>query len=52
LQHRDAVWIDETLDFAAQQFAKALRNGDAAEGVSAYTEKRAAVWVELPPEPA
>jgi isohexenylglutaconyl-CoA hydratase len=50
LQHRDAVWIDETLDFAAQQFAKALRNGDAAEGVSAYTEKRTAVWVELPPE--
>jgi len=50
LQHRDAPGIDETLDFAAQQFAKALRNGDAADGVSAYTAKRAAAWVELPPE--
>jgi isohexenylglutaconyl-CoA hydratase len=52
LQQRDATWIDETLDFAARQFAKALRNGDAAEGVAAFAAKRAAVWVEMPPESA
>lgn len=52
LLQRDAAGFDAALDFAAQQFAKALRNGDAAEGVSAYTGKRAAAWVEQPPEAA
>lgn len=52
LWYRDAAWLGEALDIAAQQFAKALRNGDAAEGVSAYGEKRHAAWVELPMEGA
>jgi isohexenylglutaconyl-CoA hydratase len=50
LNLQDAAWLDETLDFAAQQFAIALRNGDASEGVSAYAAKRAAAWVEQPLE--
>jgi isohexenylglutaconyl-CoA hydratase len=50
MQQHDATWIDATLDFAAKEFAKALRNGDASEGVFAYTAKRAAAWVEQPLE--
>lgn len=49
LNHHDAQWLDATLDFAALEFAKALRSGDAAEGVAAYQAKRAATWVEVPP---
>ena len=40
--------LDATLDFAAQQFAMALRGGEAAEGVHAFGEKRVAAWVERP----
>ncbi len=40
--------LDDTLDFAAQQFATALRSGEAAEGVHAFGEKRAAAWTERP----
>jgi isohexenylglutaconyl-CoA hydratase len=50
MQQHDATWIDSTLDFAAKEFAKALRNGDASEGVAAFTGKRAAAWVEQPLE--
>jgi len=38
--------LDAALDFAAGEFARALRNGDAAEGVRAFAEKRPAAWVE------
>lgn len=41
--------LDAVLDFAAQQFAAALRSGDAAEGIAAFSEKRAAGWVEPAP---
>jgi isohexenylglutaconyl-CoA hydratase len=51
LNLQDSAWLDAALDAAALQFATALRNGDAAEGVSAYAAKRAAAWVELPPDP-
>lgn len=44
--------LDATLDFAAQQFALALRNGDAAEGVRAFAEKRAPKWNEQAGRPA
>jgi isohexenylglutaconyl-CoA hydratase len=47
---QEVTGLDTTLDFAALQFAKALRNGDAAEGVAAFADKRAAAWVEIPPE--
>ncbi|RZI42389.1 enoyl-CoA hydratase/isomerase family protein [Herbaspirillum sp. HC18] len=40
--------LDATLDFAAGQFAHALRNGEAAEGVRAFGEKRPAAWAEQP----
>lgn len=50
LRHHEFGALDETLDFAAQQFARAMRNGDALEGVNAHVEKRAAAWVELPLE--
>jgi isohexenylglutaconyl-CoA hydratase len=50
LRHHEFGALDETLDFAAQQFARAMRNGDAVEGVNAHVEKRAAAWVELPLE--
>jgi isohexenylglutaconyl-CoA hydratase len=36
--------LDDTLDFAAEHFALALRNGDAAEGVRAFSEKRLPHW--------
>lgn len=36
--------MDATLDFAAAEFALALRSGDAAEGVRAFVEKRPAAW--------
>lgn len=35
-----------TLDFAATEFALALRSGDAAEGMRAFVEKRPAAWAE------
>lgn len=40
--------LDATLDFAAEHFALALRNGDAAEGVRAFTEKRLPRWAPKP----
>lgn len=40
--------LDATLDFAAEHFALALRNGDAAEGVRAFTEKRVPRWAPKP----
>lgn len=40
--------MDATLDFAATRFAHALRNGDAAEGVRAFIERRPAAWVVQP----
>jgi len=47
---QEATLLGAMLDFAALQFAAALRNGDAAEGVAAFSGKRAATWVENPPE--
>lgn len=38
--------LDATLDFAAGEFAQALRNGEAAEGVRAFAEKRDPAWVQ------
>lgn len=38
------VSLDATLDFASQEFARALRNGDALEGVRAFAEKRTPIW--------
>ncbi|HZW19720.1 enoyl-CoA hydratase/isomerase family protein [Noviherbaspirillum sp.] len=43
-----AVDLDQTLDFAAGEFAHALRGGEAAEGVRAFGEKRSPAWVEQP----
>ncbi|HEY8023886.1 MAG TPA: enoyl-CoA hydratase/isomerase family protein [Burkholderiaceae bacterium] len=48
LLQNGASALDAALDFAALQFAKALRNGDAAEGVAAFSAKRPATWVDLP----
>ena len=40
--------LSTTLDYAAEQFAKALRSGTAAEGIASFTEKRSPWWrVEL-----
>lgn len=50
LNRKDDAWLDHVLDFAAQEFAAALRNGDAAEGVAAFGAKRAAKWVETEAE--
>jgi isohexenylglutaconyl-CoA hydratase len=49
LRH-EVTGLDAALDFAALQFAQALRNGDAAEGVAAFGARRAAAWVEIPSE--
>ncbi len=43
---QEVAALDATLDFAALQFATALRNDDAAEGVAAFAAKRAAAWIE------
>lgn len=46
LERCAASTLDATLDFAAQEFVRALRNGDALEGVRAFAEKRTAVWAK------
>ena len=48
LQRRRTVSLPETLDFAATQFAEALRSGTATEGLAAVSGKRAASWVVGP----
>lgn len=47
LERCAASALDATLDFAAQEFARALRNGDALEGVRAFAEKRPAAWARM-----
>ena len=50
LQRRASEPLSATLDFAAQQFARSLRNGTAAEGLAALSGKRPAAWVVKPDE--
>ncbi len=50
LQRRASEPLSATLDFAAQQFARALRSGTAAEGLAALSGKRPAAWVVKPAE--
>lgn len=44
LQRAEQASLDDTLDFAAQCFAQALRSGTASEGLSALAAKRAPAW--------
>jgi isohexenylglutaconyl-CoA hydratase len=48
LQRRSTEPLGATLDFAALQFAAALRSGTAAEGLAALAAKRPAAWVTHP----
>jgi len=44
LQHRRRHTMAATLDFAAEQFAKALRSGMAGEGLAASAARRVPAW--------